>query len=142
MPKMMERDPSRYCPDLDPCNKHVAKADAILEYWAGVFGKSMPTVNFNGRGWGVEKKRYHKSEVKAPSRWTVELTRDNIVIYLLSQTYVDTSGNVRTRRCARKPEGRRYEVTGVRMSLVSGRQHQLLSRQSPFHRVNKAHRDQ
>ena len=56
IPKM-ERDPSRYYPDLDPCNKHAAKADAGLEYWAGVFGKSMPTVNFNGRGWGDEPEK-------------------------------------------------------------------------------------
>ena len=80
----------------------------------------MPTVNFTGRGWGVEpeKKSYHKSEVKASSRWTVELTRDNIVICLSSQTYVDTSGNIRTLRCARKPEGRRYEVTGAKVEDV------------------------
>jgi len=115
----MERDPSRLRPDLDPCTKHVAKADAVLEYWAGVFGKSMPTVNFNGRGWGVEPemKSYHKGGVKAPSRRTVKLRRENIVVYLNSDTYVDTSGSVRTLRCARKPEGRRYEVTGARLKM-------------------------
>ena len=66
----------------------------------------MPTVNFNGRGWGVEPEKMscHKGGVKARSRGTVELTRDNIVVYLSSQTYVDTSGNVRALIYACMPE--------------------------------------
>ena len=103
---MMEGNPFRCCPDLDSCNKHAAKADAALEYWAGAFGKSIPTVNFNGREWRVEPemKSYHKGGVKAQIRGTVELTRDDVDVYLSSQTYVDTSGNVRALICACKPE--------------------------------------
>ncbi|CAM9992803.1 unnamed protein product, partial [Sphacelaria rigidula] len=51
-----------------------------------------------------EKKTHHKGGVKAASRGAVELTRDNTVVFLSSHTYVDTSGIVRTLRCASKPE--------------------------------------
>ncbi|CAM9709168.1 unnamed protein product, partial [Sphacelaria rigidula] len=42
--------------------------------------------------------------VKSSSTAGAELSRDNIVVYLSSHTYVDTSGNVQTLRCACNPE--------------------------------------
>ncbi|CAM9320725.1 unnamed protein product [Sphacelaria rigidula] len=98
--------PSRYFPDLDACKKHVSKSDAVFEYWGGSFLRSMSPVNFNGRGWGIEPERrtHHKGGVRSSSTAGVELSRDNIVVYLSSHTYVDTSGNVQTLTCGCSPE--------------------------------------
>ncbi|CAM9835732.1 unnamed protein product [Sphacelaria rigidula] len=89
------------------------------KYWRGRFGKSMPTVNYSGREWGVEpeKKTRHEGGVKTASRGAMELTRDNTVVYSSSHAYVDTSGNVQILRCACKPERaaqRRHRCQGCR----------------------------
>ncbi|CAN0084368.1 unnamed protein product, partial [Sphacelaria rigidula] len=96
--------PSRCCPDLDACRKHVSKSDAVFEHWGGRFQKKMPTVDFNGRGWVVEPQQtHHKRGIKLESRRAGALTRDNIVMYLSSRIYVDGSGNVWTLRCSCNP---------------------------------------
>ncbi|CAM9988888.1 unnamed protein product, partial [Sphacelaria rigidula] len=66
----------------------------------------MPPVNFNGRGWGIEPERrtHHKGGVKSSIPAGVELSRVDIVVYLSSHTYVDTSGSVQILRCACNPE--------------------------------------
>ncbi|CAM9593334.1 unnamed protein product [Sphacelaria rigidula] len=97
--------PSRCCPDL-ACKKHVSKSHAVLEYWGGRFARSMSPVNFKGRRWGIEPERrtHRKGSVKSSILAGVELSRNNIVLYFSSHTYVDTYGNLQTLRCACNPE--------------------------------------
>lgn len=56
-------------------------------------GDEMSTVDFNGRGWGVEPewKTRHQGGWKPASRGVVEPTRGNIVVHLSSHTILRCS---------------------------------------------------
>lgn len=51
---LLEHMPISCYPGLDACKRHLGISDAVFEYWKGTFLDRIPTVDCNGRGWGIK----------------------------------------------------------------------------------------